>query len=126
MNVSKESKAKGLEVRKALGAKPQLGSPALALVPELEEWIVGAIFGDIWGRPQLDLKTRCAMTMTMMAVLGHERPLRGQINYALNLGWTQEQICEVFIHVIPYGGLNAGVGALRVAQEVFRERDPAP
>ena len=126
MDISEASKERGRQVRMALGGTPSPRSaattPAYDLVPELEEYLLGAVFGEIWGREQLDLKTRSAVTLSALAVLGHEPQLKGHIGYALNLGWSQEEIAEIFLHILPYGGVPATLNALRVAGEVFKQR----
>jgi 4-carboxymuconolactone decarboxylase len=126
MNISEASKQRGREVRKALGGTPDPGNPtstiAYELVPDLQDYMLGAVFGDIWGRPQLDLKTRAVVTLASLATQGREPQLRAHINYALNLGWTQEEIAEMFVHVMVYAGAPSALNALRVAGEVFKAR----
>ena len=126
MRVPEESKERGRQVRIAMTGGTAPGGPATAaayeLVPELEEWVLGNVFGEIWGRPQLDLKTRSGLVMAMLAVLGREPQLRGHVGSALNLGWTPEEIAEVFVQSLPYGGVPTALNALRVASEVFHER----
>ena len=53
-------------------------------------------WGATWTRPGLDLPSRCLCTMTCLAALGREGPLRSHIRGALNIGFTQDQIIEVF------------------------------
>lgn len=86
------------------------------------EWVTASLFGDVWGRPELDKKIRSIATMSALTVLGREPQLKGHINYALNLGWTKEEISELFFHLVFYGGLPASLNALGVAREVFKER----
>lgn len=129
MHISEESKEAGRQVRMALGGAPSTrsGSNAAAfdLVPGLEEFVLGAVFGDLWGREQLDVKTRCTLTLAMLAVLGHGPQVRTYIGYALNVGWTPQEVAEIFVHSIPYGGVPPAVNALGIASEVFKERGVA-
>ncbi|MEX2431143.1 MAG: carboxymuconolactone decarboxylase family protein [Dehalococcoidia bacterium] len=126
MDISEASKERGRQVRVALNGTPAARNPATGpaydLVPDLEDYLMGAVFGEIWGRPQLDLKTRSVVTMSVLAAQGHEPQLRQHIGYALNLGWTQGEIAEMFLHVLPYAGAPATLNALRVAGEVFKAR----
>ena len=88
----------------------------------LDEWIDSSIWGDIWGRPGLDMKTRSIATIAALCVLGQEPELRNHIGVALNLGWKKEEIAEMFMHLIFYGGGPNSLNALHVASEVFQER----
>ena len=114
---------KGQEVRlKAIGGKLTPRSDYLQLVNGLNEWIDSSLWGDIWGRPGLDMKTRSIATIAALCVLGQEPELRNHIGNALNLGWEKEEIAEVFMQLIFYGGGPSSLNALRVASEVFQER----
>jgi len=88
----------------------------------LDEWIDSSVWGDIWGRPGLDMKTRSIATIAALCVLGQEPELRNHIGVALNLGWRKEEISEMFMQLIFYGGGPNSLNALRVASEVFQER----
>ena len=88
----------------------------------LDEWIDSSVWGDIWGRPGLDMKTRSIATIAALCVLGQEPELRNHIGVALNLGWKKEEIAEMFMQLIFYGGGPNSLNALRVASEVFQER----
>ncbi|MCH8848781.1 MAG: carboxymuconolactone decarboxylase family protein [Chloroflexi bacterium] len=126
MHISEESKEAGRRVRTAISGAPTTRSSSNAaafdLVPGLEDYVLGSVFGDLWGREQLDVKTRCGLTLAMLAVLGNDPQVRTYVGYALNVGWTPEEIAEIFVHSIPYGGLPPAVNALRIATEVFKER----
>ena len=129
MHISEESKEAGRKVRTALAGGPSArgssNSAALDLVPGLEDWLLGSVFGGLWDREQLDIKTRCALALGMLVVLGHEPQVRVYVGYALNVGWTPEEIAEIFVHSITYGGAPTAVNGLRIAAEVFKERGVA-
>ncbi|MEX2599539.1 MAG: carboxymuconolactone decarboxylase family protein, partial [Dehalococcoidia bacterium] len=126
MDISEASKERGRQVRVALNGSPvarnAATSPAFDLVPDMEDYLLGAIFGEVWSRPQLELKTRSVITMAILAAQGQEPQLKVHIGYALNLGWTEEEISEMFLHVMPYAGAPAALNALRVASDVFKAR----
>jgi 4-carboxymuconolactone decarboxylase len=54
--------------------------------------------------------------------LGQEPELRTHVGNALNLGWKKEEIAEVFMQLVFYGGGPNSLNALKVASEVFEER----
>jgi 4-carboxymuconolactone decarboxylase len=76
-------------------------------------------WGATWTRPGLDLPSRCLCTMTCLAALGREGPLRSHIRAALHIGFTQEQVIEVFLHLTLYGGIAFARGAIDIANDVF-------
>ena len=39
---------------------------------------------------------------------------------ALNLGWTKEELGEMFLHLVFYAGLPSTLNALSVAEDSFR------
>ena len=80
-------------------------------------------WGGIWTRPGLDLESRAVCTLSVLCVLGREGPLRSHIQGALNIGMSQEQIVEVFIHTTFYGGLPFTRAAIDLANEIFRARN---
>jgi 4-carboxymuconolactone decarboxylase len=76
-------------------------------------------WGATWTRPGLDLPSRCLCTMTCLAALGRHSPLRSHIRGALNIGFTQDQIIEVFMHLTLYGGIPFAREAMDVANDIF-------
>jgi 4-carboxymuconolactone decarboxylase len=126
MGMSEDSLQKGRDIRTALTGSPNpvtaATGPAFEQVPDLSDLVLGVVFGEVWGRPGLDLKTRSAVTMAILVAHGKEPQLRGHIGYALTLGWSPAEIKEMFIHTFPYSGLPGVLDALRIAGEVFKER----
>ena len=115
---------RGQEVRlKAVGGELTPRPDFVRMADGLDEWIDSSLWGDIWGRPGLDMKTRSIATIAALCVLGQEPELRTHVGNALNLGWTKEEITEVFMHLVFYGGGPSSLNALRVASEVFHDRE---
>ncbi len=52
------------------GVRSASNSAGFDLVPGLEEYALGVNFGEIWSRPQLDVKTRCGITLAALTALG--------------------------------------------------------
>ena len=77
-------------------------------------------WGSIWNRPGLSLPERSICTMAALTALGRESQLASHIRGALNVGLTQEEIVEVFIHATFYCGLPAVRSAIDLANEIFR------
>ena len=104
----------GEETLDRLGKRAQL-------YPDWDTYTREILFGEIWHRPGLDLRTRSLCCVAVMTVLGREVELGGHLRGALNNGATKDEIVEVLMQMGFYGGWPATVGALRVATEVFRE-----
>ena len=99
-------------------------SPARLSPPTEAEQELGVITGEYywgatWTRPGLDLTSRCICTMTCLAALGREGPLRSHIRGALNIGLSRDQIIEVFGHMTLYAGIPFARGAMDIANEIF-------
>ena len=126
MNIPEESLEKGRQVRQALtgttSVRSASNSAGFDLVPGLEDYALGVNFGEIWSRPQLDVKTRIGITIAALTALGVEPQIKSYVNYALNAGWEPEEVLEVFVQCISYCGLPRALNGLRVAGEVLSER----
>ena len=126
MNIPEESLGKGRQVRQALtgttSVRSASNSAGFDLVPGLEDYALGVNFGEIWSRPQLDVKTRIGITIAALTALGVEPQIKSYVGYALNAGWSPEEVLEVFVQCISYCGLPRALNGLRVAGEVLNER----
>ena len=93
------------------------------IAPEFADLTVEFPFGDIYSRPDLDLKTRQIYTVAALKALGNAAPqLKGHVGNALNVGWTPKEIVEVMMQMAVYAGFPAALNALFIAKEVFDER----
>ncbi|KVL01102.1 carboxymuconolactone decarboxylase family protein [Burkholderia territorii] len=96
------------------------------IAPDFARLLVEFSFGDIYSRPQLDLKAREIATIAALAALGNAQPqLKVHIEAALNVGCTRDEIVEVFMQMAVYAGTPAALNALFAAHEVFKRRDEA-
>lgn len=95
---------------------------ALAVESEIHAGVRMYEYGEIWGRPGLDLRTRCFISMAAAAGMRNEDTLYRQLNSALNVGITPEEIHEALAHVSVYGGISSWDQACRVADELFVTR----
>lgn len=90
---------------------------------EVQELITEYGYGAVWSRRGLPLATRSMLTLGLLATLNRPDQLKAHLRGALNVGVTRREIVEIFIHVILYCGAPAGLSAVKVAMEVFREED---
>ena len=89
----------------------------------LQELVTQYCWGEIWGRPGLDRKTRSLINLAMISALNRPQEVKMHIKGALNNGLTKDQIQEVFLQVAIYCGVPAAVDSFRLAREVFQELD---
>lgn len=85
------------------------------------EYATEAVFGMLWTRPGLDRKTRAMITVTT-DVCSHCWPeLEIHLRFALNLGWTEEELTEALLHLGGYIGVPAVREAMLIADRIFSE-----
>jgi 4-carboxymuconolactone decarboxylase len=117
---------KGLEIRRSvLGAEHvdrSLGS-ADEFTEDLQRFLTKVCWGDIWGRPGLDKRTRSFLNLSMIAALNRPTELKLHIRGAMSNGITRDEIKEVFLQVAVYCGAPAAIESFRLAREVFEEID---
>lgn len=121
MTEANERLARGRATRERIhGVGSPPGTPATSeLAPYFSEWIYESVFGDLYGRETLDLKTRVLVTLVALSVQGRSAQLRGYVRGARHLGWTREEIVEAIVQLAPYQGVPLTHDALAVAKEVF-------
>lgn len=76
------------------------------------------LFGAIWARPGIPLRTRSMITMAALMALGRWPQLKAHMQGALNLGIAPAEIKELIIHLSQYSGVPTAVEAIRVFNEV--------
>lgn len=95
-----------------------------SIAPDFARLLIEFPFGDVYNRPQLDLRAREIATIAALAALGNAQPqLKVHIEAALNVGCTRDEIVEVFMQMAVYAGFPAALNALFAAREVFERRD---
>ena len=94
------------------------------IAPELGQYIIGFVCGEIYNRPALDLRQRELITLTALAAQGRcEKQLHVHIHSAQNVDLTRAEIIETFIHCVPYLGFPKVLNAIFVAKEILAEKD---
>src|ERR1700746_827747 len=79
------------------------------------------VFGALWTRPGLDLKTRAPVVVVSDASSGREPELALQLRMALRQGWTEEELTEVLLHLSGYVGVPIIRESMMVASKAFAE-----
>jgi 4-carboxymuconolactone decarboxylase len=122
--VDKETFDKGLAIRRAvLGSEYVDKSIAAAddFTRPLQEIVTQYCWGEVWGRPNLERKTRSLLNLAMLSALNRPHEVKLHVRGALNNGVTKDEIREVFLQVAIYCGVPAAMDSFRIAKEVFTE-----
>ena len=92
--------------------------PAMQKFMELSTEI---LYGGIWSRPGLDLRTRSLICVISDTATGRTGILPEHIRTAMKEGWTEEQITEALLHLVGYVGAPFVRDAMAVAVPVFAQ-----
>lgn len=87
---------------------------------DFQRWITENVWGELWARPGMDLKTRSMITIAILGALNHEE-LELHLRAARNTGVDVEEIKEILLHVAVYGGVPAANRAFKVAKSIYEE-----
>ena len=79
------------------------------------------VFGSLWTRPELDLKTRTLICVVSDTATGRTPELKLHIRFARNHGWAEDELVEAILHLLGYVGAPLVREALLVAKETFAE-----
>ena len=79
------------------------------------------VFGTLWTRPGLDLKTRALICVISDSTMGRYEELKLHLRFARNQGWTEDELSEAILHLTGYIGAPLVRGAMLTAVELFKE-----
>ncbi len=96
------------------------------IMKKFAEISVENVFGGLWTRPGLDVKTRTLICVISDTVMGREAELAIHIRMARREGWSEDELVESLLHVSGYCGLPLVREALIVARKVFTEMRAEP
>ena len=122
--MNKEMYEKGLAIRRDVLGKEFVDnaiSSADDFNRPLQELVTQYCWGEIWGRPGLDRKTRSMLNLAMISALNRPHEVKMHVKGAINNGLTKDQIMEVLLQVAIYCGVPAAVDSFRIAKEAFKE-----
>jgi 4-carboxymuconolactone decarboxylase len=79
------------------------------------------VFGSLWTRPGLDMKTRTLICVVSDAATGRYPELDIHLRFALKQGWTEDELIEVLLHLTGYVGVPLIREAMLIASNVFAQ-----
>jgi 4-carboxymuconolactone decarboxylase len=115
---------KGLQIRReVLGAEyvDKSLKSANDFNRPLQELVTKYCWGEIWGRPTLDRRTRSIINLAMITALNRTHEVKLHVKGAIHNGLSKDDIREVLLQTAIYCGVPAAVDSFRAAQEVFTE-----
>jgi 4-carboxymuconolactone decarboxylase len=117
---------KGAEMRRRLMGDAAVEAAAKGVYsdPVMQKFLDVAIenvFGALWTRPGLDMKTRALICVVSDACMGREPELALHLRMALRQGWTEDELTEVLLHLSGYVGVPVIREAMMLASRVFKE-----
>ena len=121
-----ELRRKGAEMRRQLlgdayiarAGRDVYGDPVMQKFIDLA---TETVFGALWTRPGLDLKTRALICVVSDAATGREPELGLHLRMALRQGWSEDELVEVLLHLSGYVGVPIIREAMLVARRTFAE-----
>jgi 4-carboxymuconolactone decarboxylase len=121
-----EAYTKGREVRRQLMgdamaermAKDVYNDP---LMQKFGDYASEAVFGLLWTRPGLDLKTRALICVISDTATARWPELAIHLRMARRQGWTEDELAEALLHLSGYIGAPSVREAMLVAKDVFAE-----
>ena len=121
-----ERQQKGAELRRQLMGEGYVDRMNQTLyddphMQKFREVTTETIFGTLWTRPGLDLKTRTLICVVSDTVTGRAPELALHVRMAMRQGWTEDELVEVLLHLLGYAGAPLVREALLTAKEVFAE-----
>ena len=122
--MNNETFKKGLEIRKSVLGDEYVNNSidnATDFNMPLQQLVTQYCWGDVWGRPGLDKKTRSMLNLAMLTALNRPHELKLHLKGALTNGVTKEEISEVLLQTAIYCGVPAAVDSFRTANQVFDE-----
>ena len=117
---------KGREIRRKLmgDAMVELMAKDVYNDPIMEkfgDYASEAVFGLLWSRPGLDLKTRALICVVSDTATARWPELAIHLRMARRQGWSEDELSETLLHLSGYIGVPSVREAMLVAKEVFAE-----
>lgn len=91
------------------------------MMQEFADYASEAVFGLLWTRPGLDVKTRALVCVVSDTATGRWPELALHLRVARRTGWTEAELAEALLHMAGYVGVPLVREAMLTAKEAFRQ-----
>ncbi len=98
-------------VAKALHQAPEFNR-------DIQEYITGAVWGQVWSSGELGLRERILVTVSLVCAQGKTTEMKVHMRNALRNGIKPEELKALFFHVAGYCGAPASQECFRAYHEV--------
>jgi len=124
--MSETTLKKGREMRRKLLGDAYVGKLAAAaykdpLMQKFVDLASETVFGTLWTRPGLDLKSRTLITVISDVATGRASELGIHLRMARRQGWSEEELTEAILHLLGYVGAPLVRNAMVVATGEFAD-----
>jgi 4-carboxymuconolactone decarboxylase len=117
MDINKEDRSMAEKIVQTAG-REQLGTFA----PDFAHFNDDVLFGENWNNQDIDLKTRCIITVVALMASGiTDSSLKYHITNAKNHGVTQKEMAAIITHTSFYAGWPKAWAVFNLAKEVYTE-----
>ncbi len=113
--------AQGPNAALGSGARSSARDDVRMVAPALERYEQGALFGNLWRRPDLSPRDRSLVTLAALVARNQTAELPRYLNLALDSGVKPGEISEVVTHLAFYSGWPTASSAVVIARKVFAE-----
>jgi 4-carboxymuconolactone decarboxylase len=114
---------KGLETRaKVFGEEGEERRKwFVEIEPDIGRYVTEYVFGELYNRPNMDAKTREMCILASHISLARKAEIDHHVRAAVRLGYTKEEIIEVFVLMSAYAGFSAMHAGLEAARPAFED-----
>ena len=122
MPVNKSSIELGTEIQTRLVGRPVTGA-IYTFAPAIDQFLKGHLFGDIFGRDNLDFQGREIATISALANMNGVNPqLQSHFSVGLNVGLTEAQMRSLISVLEAKVGKKEAVNASEILSKVLSNR----
>jgi len=118
MSQESELYAKGLAIRKAVAGEEYVQrslDDATTFSAPLQALVTEFAWGAVWGREELDRRTRSLLNIAMLTAMNRQTELATHVQGALRNGCSVVEIREVLLQTAVYCGFPAALEGFRTA-----------
>ncbi|OON62367.1 4-carboxymuconolactone decarboxylase [Massilia sp. KIM] len=92
------------------------------VAPALERYTSEILTGQVWQRPQLPMRDRSIVTISVLIARNQSEHLPSHVETALDLGVTPAALSALITHLAFYSGWANAIAATKVVEPVFERR----
>jgi len=88
-------------------------------LPDYLDMTEDYLLADVMSRPGLTLREHSMVIITTLMGIRFEGGLKGHMNWALNVGFSKEEVSEIIMHASRYGGWPSGQEIIGLINEAY-------